>query len=360
MFNSSKRHSDLDSGFFFQFQMNIKTIHSVDTEYSADSVEWCPTESCQQYFVCGTYQIEENPSQELVLPTRRKGRIYLFKYDGNTEELSKLDSVETAAILDQKWSEADKKPIVAAANALGEIMLYSLVSDKLALLSSVHLNPEIDNLLTLSIDWNTDASNRQLLASDSKGNISLLQLNETDLNVVTTWQAHSFEAWTCCFDKWNNNIVYSGGDDLSLHVYDTRINIKTMTNKSHKAGVTSLLSFENKEHILATGSYDDYLRIFDLRAFKNPLTSVDLKGGVWRIKPDPVEKDLLLCACMYHNFSIVKISDTNEKVDVVAEYFEHKSICYGSDWCREVFNNQMVMATCSFYDQKLCISSVTN
>ncbi|XP_037042451.1 diphthine methyltransferase [Bradysia coprophila] len=339
-------------------KMNIRTIHSVDTEYSADSVEWCPTENCRQYFVCGTYQLEDNQSQELVLPTRRKGRIYLFKYDGNTEELSKLDSVETAAILDQKWTEVDGKPVVAAANALGEIMLYGLVDEKLSLVSSVHLNPDIDNLLTLSIDWNTNETNRQMLSSDSKGNISLLQLNESDLSVVTRWNAHSFEAWTCCFDKWNNHIVYSGGDDTSLHVYDTRISTKTMTNKTHMAGVTSLLSFENREHILATGSYDENLRIFDLRTFKNPLSSIDLKGGIWRIKPDPVVKNLLLCACMYHNFSFVSIDDTNEKTELVGEYFEHKSICYGSDWCREVFNNEMIMATCSFYDQKLCICSV--
>lgn len=342
--------------------MNIKTIHSLDTEYSADSVEWCTTESFKRYFVCGTYQLEDNPnSQELVLPTRRKGRIYLFRYDGSSEELSKLDAVETAAILDQKWTEVDEKPILAAANALGEISLYGLANEKLSLLSSVHLNPDIDNLLTLAIDWHPNGTNRQLLSSDSKGNISLLQLTESNLNVVSNWSAHSFEAWTCCFDRWNDNVVYSGGDDTVLHAYDTRTSTKTMTNKSHMAGVTSLLSFEDREHILATGSYDESLRIFDTRAFKNPLTSIDLKGGIWRIKPDPMEKNLLLCACMYHNFSIVKIDDANATAELVGEYFEHKSICYGSDWCREVFNgNEMVMATCSFYDQKLCVCSVKN
>ncbi|KAG4076062.1 hypothetical protein HA402_010857, partial [Bradysia odoriphaga] len=167
--------------------------------------------------------LEDSQNQELVLPTRRKGLIYLLKYDGNTEELSKLDSVETTAILDQKWTEDDRQ--------------------------------------------------RQLL-------------------------------W------WNNHIVYSGGDDTSLHVYDRGISTKTMTNKSHMAGVTSLLSLENREHILAIGSHDENLRIFDLRTFKNPLSSIDLKGGIWRIKPDPVLKDLLLYACMYHNFSFVNIDDT--------------------------------------------------
>lgn len=31
-----------------------------DTEYSADSVEWCPHEPNQNLFVCGTYQLQEN------------------------------------------------------------------------------------------------------------------------------------------------------------------------------------------------------------------------------------------------------------------------------------------------------------
>lgn len=35
----------------------ITTLDSYDTEYSADSVEWCPHELYQDVFVCGTYQL---------------------------------------------------------------------------------------------------------------------------------------------------------------------------------------------------------------------------------------------------------------------------------------------------------------
>lgn len=343
--------------------MNIKTLHSIDTEYSADTVEWCPYPNNQQYFLCGTYHLEENKGKDLAQPARRKGRIYLYKYDVVRNELERIDVQETAAILDQKWSKriGNDDPIIGAANALGEVLLYQLTDSKLISLGSVHLDAEQDNLLTLALDWNSDKdADRKMVASDSKGNVSLLQLTEASLEMSCTWAAHSFEAWTCCFNKWNTNIIYSGGDDMCLHVFDTRLDEKkTLTNKSHRAGVTTLLSFPDNEHMLATGSYDEVLRIFDTRQFKNPLSEVLLNGGIWRIKQNPLQQQLLLCACMYHNFSIVEMTEEMKEMSIVGEYFEHKSICYGADWCYEpTADTSNIMTTCSFYDQKLCISTV--
>ena len=37
---------------------NVKTLHKVDTAYSADSVEWCPLEGYQHVLVAGTYQLQ--------------------------------------------------------------------------------------------------------------------------------------------------------------------------------------------------------------------------------------------------------------------------------------------------------------
>lgn len=36
---------------------NISTLFSFDTEYSADSVEWCPHEPNQNVFVCANYHL---------------------------------------------------------------------------------------------------------------------------------------------------------------------------------------------------------------------------------------------------------------------------------------------------------------
>lgn len=337
--------------------MKTTTLHSLDTEYSADSIEWCPSVNFENYFVCGTYQLEESENKnETEIPCKRKGRIYLYDYNIELDSLEKVQTVETSAVLDQKWKLNEKQSILGIANSIGEIQIYDLKNSKLNLKTSVNLNSEINDLLALSLDWSDD----KIVSSDSKGNISILKFSNSELVVQQSWLAHGFEAWICCFDKWNKNVVYSGGDDMLLNIYDIRADSSSlkMKNKSHNAGVTALLSFEKSEFKLATGSYDENLRIFDTRYLKNCLSEINLNGGIWRIKSHPSNEDLLLCACMYHNFSFVEISNENKELNLIEEYFEHKSICYGSDWCFTTKDlKKSFFAVCSFYDHKLSVCS---
>lgn len=111
------------------------SIAQVDTEYSADSIEFCPNVGFEDVFVCGTYQLlkpeasdssaakdkpaaseEEQKSseddedddddvdslvEEKTPPAPRVGRLYLFNLDGETPV--EKQRIETAAILDSKW-----------------------------------------------------------------------------------------------------------------------------------------------------------------------------------------------------------------------------------------------------------------
>lgn len=350
----------------------IQLLHTIDTEYSADSIEWCTHPNYKHIFVCGTYQLEEKKDDNVDAPSpcHRKGRIYLYEFDKYNESFKELHRIETAAVLDMKWLKCNDNdlPILASATALGNIEMFVMEGNELKLKQSINLNPDDENLLALSLDWGQVedseelAGNRKnsILASDSKGNISLLDWSyERNMEIVRSWHAHNFEAWICAFDKWDQNRVYTGGDDTFLHVYDIRTESRVLVNKSHMAGVTCLLSHPNREHILLTGSYDENLRTFDTRAMKGPLNELNLQGGIWRLKSDPLNHSLILCACMYHNFSIVQLDDLNS-TKLVGEFGEHKSICYGADWCMNVDNSgdRFHMATCSFYDHKLCITSV--
>lgn len=83
--------------------MQATSLSSVDTEYSADSIEFCP--SVPRLFACGTYQVSKEPSTTLPLddnddtrddddppegrdPTvTRTGRCLLFTVDCNGENL---------------------------------------------------------------------------------------------------------------------------------------------------------------------------------------------------------------------------------------------------------------------------------
>lgn len=81
--------------------LEIETLQSFDTHYSADSVEWNRGEH-KDYFVVGTYQLEEKDTS-VSSNNVRKGRIYLFQYDSDSNELTNCQQIETDAILDQKW-----------------------------------------------------------------------------------------------------------------------------------------------------------------------------------------------------------------------------------------------------------------
>uniref|UniRef100_A0A182JQF1 methylated diphthine methylhydrolase n=1 Tax=Anopheles christyi TaxID=43041 RepID=A0A182JQF1_9DIPT len=351
-------------------KLNIETIATYDTEQPADSIEWCPHGGWEDIFVCGTYQHErdEEPSS-----ANRKGRILLHRFgapdaDTTDDSLTLLQTIERSAVLDQKWNPRVNNQL-AAAGADGTVAIYALTDTT----GPVQLEPkataklagdetENRNLLALALDWSPDGN--RIVVSDSHGCVEMLSF-ENGLQTVHSWKVHSYEAWTCAFSRHNENIVFSGGDDCFLCAHDVRCPCEPIMkgkNKTHSAGVTSLLSFPEREHILLTGSYDEYIRLFDERQLKCSISELPLDGGVWRIRSNPLrEPEAILCACMYHNFSVVQLS-ADDSFALVGVYGEHESICYGCDWQqvgKGYRSGRNVIATCSFYDHKLCVSEVT-
>lgn len=342
--------------------MNIETLQKFDTEYSADSVEWCPGEN---YFVCGTYQLVEG--QDESTGKHRKGRIYLFEFGEDEKSFSLKDSVETEAILDQKWFSNQ----LFTATSGGNIKRYELQNEKLleSKPSSVNLNSS-ETVLALSLDICEES--KKILVSDSMGNLSKIDLETMMLE--HQWNAHGFEAWTCAFDKFQENVIYSGekyvqlfnfqlklqkisgGDDCFLRVFDLRTAgdpSGICKIRAHESGVTSLLSYESDK--LITGSYDDTIKLFDTRMMKKSTHTLNLGGGIWRLKLSPINRNLILVACMYKNFSLVDMKFESESFNMglIATYEEHKSICYGCDWSKRTDEKKFYFATCSFYDHQL-------
>ncbi len=91
---------------------------------------------------------------------------------------------------------------------------------------------------------------------------------------LATWQAHQLEAWAAATDHWHPSLVHSGGDDCAYRLWDSRQGFAApvwQSSRAHGAGVCCAASSPHREHIACTGSYDDRLRVWDLRAPHRPV-----------------------------------------------------------------------------------------
>ncbi|RLV93453.1 Diphthine methyltransferase [Spathaspora sp. JA1] len=291
-----------------------------------------------QTIIIGTYKLEEDG--------RRHGSIDQYSYINDI--LTLKQTVATAgAILDIKFNPKDPTLLISV-DSIGHVMSWKVDQD-IQLLNDVKVTEEEDVLITSCFFSPIDSN--ALLLTFTDGTSGIFDLEEQKLKLVLS-TSHELECWTGAFgSQGGSHVVYTGGDDSQLISHDLRTGDKIWSNRRHhNAGVVSILApgeeFSADAHSLWTGSYDDHLRVFDLRAgMPRLIQEENLGGGVWRLIPNPTTKNQLLVCCMYDGARIV---ETNENKFTVSRYFkqDHESMCYGGDWS----SDNTYVATCSFYD----------
>ena len=136
-------------------------------------------------------------------------------------------------------------------------------------------------------------------------------------------------------------------------------------------GITSIQNSLHTEHLFAVGSYDDHLRIYDIRNLKQSLFQTNMGGGVWRIKWNPHKPLMLATCCMRTGFYVHALDAGGEMnqhggSDAVNAIGDIKSvkvvgsrrqkcepIAYGIDWNFEADPKKPdLLAICSFYDNQ--------
>lgn len=208
-----------------------------------------------------------------------------------------------------------------------------------------------------------------LACSTSEGTLSCLKLTTTDLRQEATWAAHDAEIWMCAFDAWNKDVLFSGADDCVLKVWDLRAGTDVpcaLNRKTHTMGVCCMQSSPHREHVLATGSYDEKVRLWDMRNLSIPTLTqdVDVGGGVWRVKWHPKDPALLLTAAMHGGFVIIE-ADAEDSCSIKAKW--PGTLGYGADWYRGdvgrscssgAMDGLSLAGTCSFYDRIFQLRSI--
>jgi diphthine methyl ester acylhydrolase len=229
-------------------------------------------------------------------------------------------------VLDMKWLRNTYNLVVAT-------------SQDVTVLSSDRVIKSMSNndFLYLSLDLLND----KCLVTGSTGICNLIDLNIGD--EIASWKAHCLETWCGAFQE--ESIVWTGADDSLLKVWDLRASSAhpLTVNKSHGAGVCSIVPLSHRD-LVATGSYDKHLRLFDMRNLSMPINIIKFDSGVWRIKHF---QNKLLLACMNGGFRIVDISN-----DAFPCEFQvpSDSLAYGCSWGQDGF-----IACASFYDCKVSI-----
>lgn len=301
----------------------------------------------------GTYELEKSLGL-------RNGTIETYTLINGTFTLVKETSTPLA-ILDLKFHPADPQFLVLA-HSVGKVVIWDVDTDTCDLTVRQEYDVSKDNILVTSVFFDPSNTNR-LLCTLTSGEAVLLNLSTGESESLDT--SHELECWTGAFGQLGpcQNVVFTGGDDSKLTAHDLRTNEKiwSTNHRHHDAGVVSILCpsqswLLSRPNDLWTGSYDDCLRVFDVRHIEGddgpylyqsllPLetSKKNLGGGVWRLIPGPDTNNVLAC-CMYDGARIIKpVKDSFE----VERYFkgDHESMCYGADW-----RNPDSVVTCSFYD----------
>ena len=128
----------------------------------------------------------------------------------------------------------------------------------------------------------------------------------------------------------------SGADDGLLKGWDAR-SPKPALSLRHGAGVTAVLCDDGS---VATGSYDESVRLWDLRAPAAPTASVVVGGGAYALARD---SDGYLAACMGAGVRVLRAAP----LAVAGVYDHHGSVVYGA--VRHGASRRI--ASCSFYDR---------
>uniref|UniRef100_A0A915DL83 methylated diphthine methylhydrolase n=1 Tax=Ditylenchus dipsaci TaxID=166011 RepID=A0A915DL83_9BILA len=248
-------------------------------------------------------------------------------------------------------------------------ILAALTSGKLAImdLSEICRKKEVDDacgststsdeLSTgMMLNASLSKSTQEIVCSDNLGDLMTVDCNT--LKLARKWKAHNFkyteaacEVWTCCWIDGDQQVCASGAEDCQLKVWDIRSDCSTpvQTNsKTHSSGVTFVKNSVCNSHHLITGSYDEYLRIFDTRNIKNPLKEIKLNGGVWHVE-EMEESNFLLAACMYGGWNIINLQDdtcyTNQD--------QGANLLYGATSGKAAAKDTFTIASCIFNNKSV-------
>lgn len=244
----------------------VLSAEKKDVPYQIASVE-----SSQQLgiFARGSYALDEESGH-------RSGQITLCDPSGGVLKQSPPD---LAGVLDMKWRHDNT---LAVASADGSITIYDTHPDDDTPITKVTSDTAPEEGLFLSLD----VSSTNIVVSTQNGSILSYALGDGDCRLSEQKSgAHclfgeNVPAWIVARSRFSPDILCTGGDDMVIRLWDLRClgTPSAAASKTHSAGVTSAMFSPSCDHLLAVGSYDEHVSIWDIRNMRKAVNDIHTGG----------------------------------------------------------------------------------
>lgn len=288
---------------YMQWRKNVQYLYDMVLNHALDwpalSVQWFPDYS----------RSNNETTQRLLVSTHTSGQEleYLQIMSVNfpdliTEDLEEIDP----SFSDSKFKTIQKIPVEDEVNrAKYNPMAPNLIatrSDSVDLFLydyTRHLSkskePNPDLVLKghtkggYGLDWSFIDKNI-LISSGEDNLICYFDINKTEGNqksveCLKKYKKHTSVVNDISFNRFNPNIFSSVGDDKNLIIWDRRMENQVLIRDAHNLDVLTVEFNPLEEFILATGSADSCVKVWDVRYFDKPLyTLVFHKKGVNQVR----------------------------------------------------------------------------
>lgn len=319
-----------------------------DTGLHADCVRFVPGKD-EEITVFSCYELDERTNKrlgKLILAERHGNEVYeyyIFKLaDLFREVVQCIDSVP--GVFEFSWFPSNSNILVTAL-AEGAPKLFKYEENGLVPLVTKCSEEGLE--MTLAVAGEAEC----FLTCDNKGFLRQWSLKSGgEMELEQCWRGHDAEIWFVSRDIHDGNLFYTGSDDYSLKGWDMRCDptqTATFSNKNgHEAGVCCIAPSPWEEFVLATGSYDEKVRLWDRRFMRGaPIQSIECGSGAWRVVWNPLKRDEMAVAAMRAGFHILNL-ERGYKIQKSESVGDH--VAYGIDW----HANGTSLASCSFYNNQ--------
>ncbi|KAM5466278.1 putative methylated diphthine methylhydrolase [Microsporum audouinii] len=387
---------------------NPNSLSTIFIDQPPSCLQFCPT--APYFLVIGTYllTIHESDAHSLSPESSRSGSLQLFRLNPQSYHLSQVQRLSLShAVFDLQFSLHDPS-LFAVALSAGKVSLYRVESSSdgpdadvsIHFLNTLNVRNG-DTNLSLFLAWipplplegeHDRPPATGFAVSFSDGQVSVFQKDNLSPTLQqeslkeTRLEGMSIEVWYLAFHRRHDGqlSLFSGDDFNQVREFtftdDSDFNIGSPPfndrGKFHEGGVTAILPLCNRDEgsIILTGSYDQHVRVYRFGTRRQVLASMDLGGGVWRLKllrvednPEPqgaLKSYAILASCMHGGARVIRVAhhlkDSNAEntwdIEIVARFTEHESMNYASDvWPGYYKPSELLCLSSSFYDKRVCV-----